>query len=463
MLVIFGHNGDMRDDVIHLLQTIDAALLGERIRAARLRAGLTQAQVAGDAVSVGYVSRIESGQRRPDVRLLASIADRMSVAVDELLMGVGRDRVAELQVGLDHAELALATGSAAEALEKVEQVLADPATAGLPELRRSAGYTRAAALEATGDLQRAILALEDLAEGATPDLVWIEGMTALSRCYRESGELGRAIEVGIEATRLVEELGLDGLDESIRLTLSVAASYYEQGDAGYAARLCQRAIDRAEALASPVAKAMAYWNSSVIESLRGNATAALPLTRRALAVIEASHDARSAARLRTQMGILQLMLDPPQPEEALEVLTSACRDLATTGAAPADMADNRLAQARARLLIGDAETARTQATEVVDEVSATMPLLAADAHALLGQVAVHDDEVDLARRHFQQAVLLLSGAGADRAAAQLWFELAGMLESVGEAAAALDAYRRAAAATGLVAPPSRRSTPAHAR
>ncbi|WP_295656123.1 helix-turn-helix domain-containing protein [uncultured Nocardioides sp.] len=449
----------MRDDLIDLLQTIDPALLGERIRAARLRAGLTQAHVAGDAVSVGYVSRIESGQRRPDTRLLTRIADRVSVPVDELLLGVARDRVAELQVALDHAELELATGSPADALARVEQVLADPGTAGLGTLRRSAAHVRARALEAVGDLQRAILALEDLAADA-PDLTWIEGMTALSRCYRESGELGRAIEVGIEATRRIEELGLDGLDEAVRLTLGVAAAYYEQGDADYAARLCQRAIDRAEAMDSPVAKAMAYWNSSAIESMRGNAAAALPLTRRALAVIEASHDARSTARLRTQLGILQLLLDPPQPREALEVLTVACRELATTGAGPADMADNRLAQARARLLLGDTDDARRQATEIVDEVRSSMPLLAADAHALLGQVAVHDDELDLARSHFQEAVLLLSGAGADRAAAQLWFELAGMLESVGEPAAALDAYRRAAAATGLVAPPARRTMPA---
>jgi tetratricopeptide (TPR) repeat protein len=203
---------------------------------------------------------------------------------------------------------------------------------------------------------------------------------------------------------------------------------------------------------------MAYWNSSAIESMRGNASAALPLTRRALAVIEATDDARSIARLRTQLGILQLLLDPPQPGEALEVLTYAAGELALTGAGPADLADNRLAQARARFLLGDVDGARRQATETGTAVRSNMPLLAADAFALLGQIAVHDDALDMARSHFQEAVLLLSGVGADRAAAQLWFELAGLFESVGEPAAALDAYRRAAAATGLVAPASRQRT-----
>ncbi len=448
----------MRDDLVDLLRSVDAAVLGERIRTVRCRVGLTQAQVAGDAVSVGYLSRIESGQRRPNAELLVGIADRLAITVDELLMGVAPDRIAELRLQLDHAELALVTGSPAEALESVSRLLSDPAIAELAELRRSAGYVHAGALEALGDLQAAILALEDLAETSPSDLDWIEGLTALSRCYRQSGELGRAIEVGTQAIRHLEELELGGLDEAIRLSLTVAAAYYEQGDADYAARLCQRAIERAEANASPVAKAMAYWNSSAIESMRGNASTALPMARRALAVIEATDDARNIARLRTQLGILQLLLDPPQPREALEVLTRAAEELAFTNAGSADLADNRLAQARARFLLGDVEGAPRQATEIGTAVRSNMPLLAADAFALLGQIAVQEAALDTARSHFQEAVLLLSAVGADRAAAQLWFELAGLLESVGELTAALEAYRRAAAATGLVAASSRQTT-----
>jgi len=449
----------MRDELLMISRTIDPAVLGERIRTARLRAGLTQAQAAGTGMSVGYVSRIESGQRRPDPELLELIAAAVGTSVDELLMGIAPDRLIELQVELDHAELALVTGSATQALEIVDRILAEPAVEDLPDLEREASYLRAGALEASGDLQSAILALEDLADSASGDLTWINGLTALSRCYRESGELGRAIEVGNQASRQIEELGLDGLDESIRLSLSVAAAYYEQGDVDYAARLCRRAIERAEAMASPVAKAMAYWNSSAIESMRGNAAAALPMTRRALAVIEASEDARNVARLRTQLGIQQLMLDPPEPAEALDVLARAAEELTLTDAGPADLADNQLAQARARFLLGDTDTAREQASETAQAVRTSIPLVAADAYALLGQIAAREGALDRARSQFQEAVLLLSGMGADRSAAQLWFELAGLLESVGDTAAALDAYRRAAAATGLTAPVSRRATP----
>ena len=76
--------------------------------------------------------------------------------------------------------------------------------------------------------------------------------------------------------------------------------------------------------------------------------------------------------------------------------------------------------------------------------------MAADALALLGQLAAQAGDVHAARDHFQQAVLLLSGVGADRSAAQLWFQLAHLLESIGDASSALDAYRRAGAASGLI-------------
>lgn len=441
----------MRDDLLELSRTIDPAMLGDRLRRARLRAGTTQAQVAGDTMSVGYVSRIESGQRRPDPDLLQQMAQRLGVDVEELLVGVSPDRMAELRVRLDHAELALRTGATADALESVTELLADPALADLGELRREASYLRARALEATGDTHAAILLLEDLADCPPADLAWIDGVTSLSRCYRESGELGRAIEVGRHAERRIEELGLVGLDASIRLSLTVMAAYAARGDFEYAALLGRRAVDHAEAVSSPVATAMAYWNSSIVEAHRGNAEVALPMTRRALAVLETGEDARNTARLRAQLGIHLLKVDPPQAAESLEVLARAAAELALTDAAPADLADTRLAQARARFLLGDLETARGQAEETAAAARSTVPFVAAEAYVLLGQIAMHDGEPGPARTHFQEAVLMLSGLGADRAAAQVWFELAELLEGVGDQAAALDAYRRSAAATGLVA------------
>ena len=51
-----------------------AKALGERVRAARLAAGLSQKELAGAALTKGFISQIESGQVRPSVRSLQHIA-----------------------------------------------------------------------------------------------------------------------------------------------------------------------------------------------------------------------------------------------------------------------------------------------------------------------------------------------------------------------------------------------------
>ena len=56
-------------------------------------------------------------------------------------------------------------------------------------------------------------------------------------------------------------------------------------------------------------------------------------------------------------------------------------------------------------------------------------------------------------RAYRRAVFLLTSVGADRDAAQLWFELADLFEDAGDIEASRDAYRSAAAASGLRARP----------
>ena len=72
---------------------------------------------------------------------------------------------------------------------------------------------------------------------------------------------------------------------------------------------------------------------------------------------------------------------------------------------------------------------------------------------IVGQAAAAANRPDDARAAYREAVLQLTGVGADRDAADLWFELAGLLEALGDFDAARDAYRSAAASTGLRARP----------
>jgi len=454
----------MDTHLAELSKTIDPAILGRRLRNARVAAGLTQTEAAAGDASTAYISRIEAGQRRPDLRLLGQVATRLGTTVEELLVGISRDKRAELRVQLDFAELSLASGSVQEALDQSGAILAqladagigvaepaDPglADSGLADLERPARFVQAFALEASGDLDNAILALEKITAEPPADLDWIRGLIALSRCYREAGDLAMAIDVGERASATIEEQGLAGLNEAMQLTLTVAAAYFERGDSSHAVRLCKQTIQRAEEFDSATARGSAYWNASVMASRQGLVNEALALGRKAIALFEQDSDNRNLARLRTEMASMQLRLDPPEAAEAKDNLERAARELDWSSASPIDKAANQLAMARANLLLGDSDAAVEQSAASLQITREQAPLSAAEALVLQGQIAASQGRSDDASGSYKEAILLLSGVGADRRAAELWFELGGLLQDVGDAAAALDAYRRAAASTGL--------------
>jgi tetratricopeptide (TPR) repeat protein len=441
----------MELQLAELSKSIDPAILGRRIRNARVAAGLTQTEAAGGSASTAYISRIEAGQRRPDGRLLEHLAQTLNTTVEELLVGVSHEKRDEIRLELDFAELSLASGSADDALAKVDAVIADLPESGLADLTRSARFLRASALEATGNLEGAILALEEITAPEPKDLTWVSGLIMLSRCYREAGDLAKAIETGEQAQSTILAQGLAGVAEAIQLTLTVAAAYFERGDTAHATRMCRRAIGDADRLDSPIAKASAYWNASIMESRQGHVTQALPLAQKAMTMFELGEDARNVARLRTDLAILQLQMDPPAAEEAKTNLERASLELDWSSASTTDKADNQLALARANLMLGDVATAEAQAAACYDIVRGQSPLSAADARVLQGQIAASRSEVEEARSAYREAILILSGVGADRGAAELWFELGGLLDDIGEPDDARDAYRRAAASTGLTA------------
>jgi tetratricopeptide (TPR) repeat protein len=432
-----------------LSRTIDPAELGRRIRTARVAAGMTQAQVAAGEITAAYLSRIEDGQRRPEAGLLERMASRMGVSLDDLLLDVTRDKLLELELAVDHAELSLVSGNAAAALDAVDSLLAETALDGLPTLRRSALRIRAGALENVGDLDGAILVLEDLFADPTPDAAWLKGLIALSRCYRDSGDYARAVKVGERASGIIEELELNGLTESIQLTVTVAGAQLFMGDAGQAMRSCMRALAAAEEHGSIPGKAAAYWNASVVESTRGSTASAIEMARKALALFELSDDSRNLARLRSEVANLYLEQDPADPDMALATLANQEMGLSWSGASAWDFAYMHLLRGRAHILRGDRDEARACAEKVNELRPPDSPGLEAHNSVLLGRIAFLEGDQDAARRHFQSGALALTSIGSDRSAAQLWFELADLLASVGDHEGAVQAFRSAGASSGL--------------
>jgi transcriptional regulator with XRE-family HTH domain/predicted negative regulator of RcsB-dependent stress response len=432
-----------------LLKEIDPAELGQRIRAARVAKGWNQTQLAGDDISVGYVSRIESGQRRPNAATLEALAARLGVPTEHLLRGLTAREYDEIRLTLDFAELSLETGEHLEAETQARQAVDRARVATQDELVFRGRYLIARALEGQGNLDDAILELEGLVYAKQGGLVRIKAAIAMVRCLQHSGDLVRSIEVGERVLASLDGSHIDSCDEAVQLTVTVAGSHFLRGDTGHAVRMCRKAIVKAETLDSSVARASAYWNASVFEAGRGAVGNAVPLAQRALTLLAEGQDTRNLARLRNTLGQMQLDLDPPDVDEAKRHLERAAEELAWSSASPSELATNQLARARADYLVGDLLPAAEACAAVLETVDDVVPLVAAEASALHGQVIAASGDMDGAMRAYRRAVFILTGLGADRDAAQLWFELADLFEQVGDISASRDAYRSAAAASGL--------------
>lgn len=445
-----GHNGGMDARQAELLAQADQHELGRRLRSIRVSRGLTQGDVVGDTLSVAYLSRLETGARRPTVKALTVLAARLDVTIDSLLAADPQQDPDEVRLALDYAELALESGDPGEAEHHLETALSRLDGPMGAAMRERAQLLHARSLEASGREDDAIIELEELlADHAVSGLTRIKAGIAISRIHRETGDLGRAITCGEEVLSQLRAAGMDASDEAVQLAVTVAAAYFERGDTAHAVRLCSKAISEAETLDSPRARASAYWNASVMQANRGDIAAAVPLAERALALLGEGQDARNLARLRTEVGRLQLELDPPAVEEARQNLTQAVSEMEWSSASPTDRAWTLLGLARAAYLSGELEQARHLIGEVEVTSSGHAPLAEAEALTLAGRTCAAEGRMDDAADYYQQAVLKLSAIGADKAAAQSWFDLAALLESVDLVEAARDAYRRAAASTGL--------------
>jgi transcriptional regulator with XRE-family HTH domain len=433
-------------ELAHALNALDPAVLGARLRATRLAAGLTQPALAGADASVAYLSRIESGQRRPGPALLETLAERLGVTVDFLVLGEAWEDGRRLELQLDHAELSLVGGDAAQALARVRDVLDDGALRRVPGGTVRARYVEAAALDALGD-PAAISAYTRLIDSEPDAKTALKSATARSRIWREQGQLERAISSARSALDSVppEERGTD---EAIRLSLTLAAALFTAGRTEEAADICDTAIAASEELDSPLARASAYWNASVIRTESGDVDEALRLARTAMHLMEGTERIRDIARLRTQLGWTMVRVDPPKLAEAREAATRAAAELDWSAASPADRARNATLEAMITYLEGDLEQAAERTRAVLD-TSADLPLIQVIALIVQGRVAWARGEHDEARAAYRRAIAVMTGLGADREAAMYWFDLATLADEAGLPDEARDAYRRAAASAGL--------------
>lgn len=292
----------MDSRLAELSRTIDAADLGQRIRTARIAAGMTQSQVTDGEVTAAYLSRIEDGQRRPGAHLLERMARRMGTTLHQLLIGTGTHEARDLEFQVERAAITLALDDPEQALQMSTLALRRLAEFGDDALLGSARRVQAEAHRAVGNLSEAIGSLELLVANSIPDMNTLRALIALCHCYCDDDQLTKALATGGRAERMIRRLGIDGLTETLQLAAAVAEVHLRLGDLPAATEVCRQALDSAADDMPPMSQAAAYWQASTTEASANGATpAAIELAKVALTLVDLGTGRSSIERALAQI------------------------------------------------------------------------------------------------------------------------------------------------------------------
>ena len=427
--------------------------IGTRIRDLRHAQGLTQDALAGNGISAGYVSLIESGKRTPSADVAQRLAERLGVPVEQLLDQEEPNASDEARVEVNFARLALANGNPAQAVRCL-------ATLSLDRLDSvtacNAGLVLAESLQQTGQLDEAVTTLESLVDRCRRDDAWLTlavAATRLTVMYMEAGDMDRAVTVGENALTEAEAAGLEGTDEHLRLGASCVWASFERGDLLYATRRVERLIKIADRVGSSRARGSVYWNASMVAHGRGRMGDALRLSDRALALIGEQESSRDLPRLRMHYAWLLLHRDAPRAQEALEQLDRAEADPTLLGA-PLDRGDAATLRGRALLYLGQVDDAAEQAARALQLLGPSDHINRAEALLLLGDVGAARFDDDLAQEAYGEVHRVLAEMKESRMVARLWRELGDALRELGEMQRAMDSYENSLRIVGLARRPA---------
>lgn len=422
--------------------------ISERVRAERIRAGLSQTALAGDDFSPSYISLIESDRRVPTDAALAVLARRLGTTAEYLRFGdkAPSEERARLEIGF--ARLALANGSAQEARDRL---LALDLTTIAPRHHSEALRALAMAHEALGELEESVAVLEPLLADAREHRRALEAArvaTELVASYHEAGDLGHSIELGEEVLAEVEALGIAGTDEHLRLASTVLWSYYERGDLLFATHRAGELIHLAEGKGTRRGRGSIYWNAALVAEGRNDYPEARRLTERALAYLSEGAASRDLPRLRQHYGWLLLRCDPPEPQMALEHLERAAKDLELVGS-ETELARCAFESGRAHLMLGHLDLAEELARAGLARLDDQLRFEACDGHIVLGDALAAGGDMVGAKAAYEWAAERLAMMSAGRQSASVWRSLADRMLEYGDTVGALKAYETALREAGI--------------
>ncbi|MEU4000077.1 helix-turn-helix domain-containing protein [Streptomyces fungicidicus] len=399
---------------------LDQPQFGRRLKRLRTARGLSQADVVGDGMSTGHLSRLESGGRRPTERTVAYLARRLGVDASALTGAQDDGSLSGVLAAVVSAPPG--TDSTAALDRAVEDDPGDDPAArwqALWLLSQAAGRDGDHRSERTRLLE--LLALSRSLDA--PDL-HTRSLVRYARCTRAIGDLDTAESAATEALSLARTAHLC-VPDTLAALLELISTETELGRWEAASQHVDELDRDLLPRASAVQAAEALWTAAVVSSRKGDDAAAMARLDQALSLLkDGREDLTAWARLRTAAAAAALQMSPPRVAAAEEWLTAAASVLNLTGTL-AQLQELHALQAHLAFAQGRLEDAALLSRTVLSEEDLRLPYRDRVRLSVLdGRLAIHAGRVEEGVAALQQLARQATQSGYVGLAAHVWQALA---------------------------------------
>ena len=241
--------------------------VGDRVRALRVAAGLTQTELAGARFSKEYVSQIERGKTRPTADTVAWLAERLGVDAQYLEHGVSADVRNRVETRLARAEALSEAHRDQEAVDAFREAREEIGALDSAELELRALAGEGWALQELGETREAIEVLQSaraLVElPAFSDVDRADVLFRLGCCRYRLSSIPTAIGLFDQALDLAERSGMPCDLLRARILAWRSRCRRRQADYEAAREDVERALELAQAMDDPRVVAGAYFQASL--------------------------------------------------------------------------------------------------------------------------------------------------------------------------------------------------------
>ena len=422
------------------------ATLGQRVRQARVAAGLTQSELADSRFSKQYVSQIERDQLRPTEATLRWIADRLEVDTQFLATGVDGRELDRVESVVARGEAALEAHDYGEAITLLAGVIESLPAEAASDLELRALLAESWARMYIGEMREALPLLtrarELVEDPVFSDVDRAEVLFRLGCCRYRLASVTTALALFNEALDLAERSGIPCDRLRSRIFGWRSRCYRRQRDWEAAREDVERALELAEALDDRRATADAYFLGALVSERRGQWVAARSYAERAKVLYEEIDDRANTGKLLTTLGGLTFLLG--KPDESIPLFKQAFAVALEVGS-DADAAQAVSSLAQVHLRTGQLELAEQQAGHALDLLADRVDFIdeIGNAQLVLGRSLLEQGRLEEAEEKFRAAEESFAQLSSASHKAAAWTAQAELAVRRGEKEGAIQLYQRA--------------------